>query len=71
LLASLFPDVASLCGPVFNEPTLAKTLFNLLNSVLSCPPLEDNVDSRLGMHLDRRDPIKPVKDVDPAARSLV
>lgn len=35
LLATLFPDLASLSGPVINEATFAQTVCRLLQSALS------------------------------------
>lgn len=44
LLAEIYPDLASLCGPVINEVTFAKTVCRLLELALSSPPPEDGFE---------------------------
>lgn len=44
LLASVFPGVATLCGPVVNEATFARTLFQLFNAALSSLSPEDRFE---------------------------
>jgi hypothetical protein len=41
LLATVFPNLASLCGPVVNEAAFARTVSRLLNLALGSQPSED------------------------------